>query len=114
MVRARLKFMALAGGLLLSTSGCALNHAGECDSGGGWFSRFHLASRHTAAPCECENAGLSYSGSDGSIVVPPNAMVPPTTYTSPAPTIITNPPAVGQPPRIVPIPQQANPVPYTP
>jgi hypothetical protein len=112
MVRARLKFLALAGGLLLST-GCCATHTSECcDSG--WFSRFHLASRKTAAPCECQTAGMSYSGTDGSIVVPPNAFVPPTTYTGPAPTVITNPPLPGQAPRIVPVPQQANPVPYTP
>ncbi len=112
MVRARLKFLALAGGLLLS-GGCAATHPAECDSGG-WFSRFHLASRRTAAPCECQNAALSYGGSDGSVVVPPNAFIPPTTYTAPAPTIINAPEGVGQPPRIVPVPQYANPQKYTP
>ena len=111
MVPARLKFLTLAGSLLI-TCGCAATHPTECSSGG-WFSRFRLASRTTGAACECENGGLSYPGGDGSVVVPPNAFVPPNGFAAPPPMILTNPPGVGQPPRIAPIPQ-ASPMPYSP
>ena len=112
MSSARLAFFTLAGGLLAIT-GCASVHDNECHTSG-WFNRFHLTSRTTGAPCDCEG-GMPMTSSDGTMVMPPNAVIPPGAFAAP-PTIMTNPPMApgNQPPRIVPIPQQANPVPYTP
>ena len=106
MVRAHPAFLALASSLLL-TCGCASMHENECASGG-WFSRFRLASRTTAAPCDCEG-GAPVGAGDGSVMVPPNAFVPPGAFAPPPPTIITNPPGATQPPQINSIPQA-----YTP
>ena len=106
-------FLILASSVLLSC-GCISMHDRECASScpsGGWFSRFRLASRTTSAPCECEGA-MPVAGGD--VVVPPTAMMPPGAYPTPGPAIMTNPPAAAQPPRIVPVPQQAVPMPYTP
>src|SRR5271165_6860167 len=118
MNRARMAKLTLAGSLLL-TPGCfSLNH-NECESGGlcsgsSWFSRFRLTSRTSTStqPCDCEG-GVPMS-TDGSVIVPPNAGVPPGAFVAPPGTIVTPPGAVGQPPRISPIPQQASPMPYTP
>ncbi len=55
--------------------------------------------------------------SDGTMVIPPNTTLPPGAFTAPPPSVMTNPPPVPgsiQPPRVVPIPQQASPIPYTP
>jgi hypothetical protein len=108
MVRARLASLALSSSLLLS-SGCASWHQDECHNGG-WFSRFRLASRTTAPACECEG-GMAPGGD---MVVPPNAFVPPSAFVPPPPAVMTNPPGAAQPPRIIPVPQQATPIPYNP
>ncbi len=116
MNRARLAFFTLAGSLLTIT-GCASMHD-DCQTGG-WFQRYHLASRTTGAPCDCEGGGMAMPmTSDGTMVIPPNAILPPGGFTAPPPAIMTNPPPIpgtNQPPRIESIPQQqASPVPYTP
>jgi hypothetical protein len=108
MVRARLAFLSLASSLLL-TSGCTSTSMCENECHSGWFSRFRLASRTSAPACECEG-GMPVSR-DGTMVVPPNAFVPPSGFAAPPPALITNPaPGAVQPPRIIP---QAQPVPYT-
>jgi hypothetical protein len=116
MVRARLAFLTLASSLFL-TSGCASTSTSECSTG--WLSRFRLAShtKTTAAPCECQG-GMPMTAGDGTVVVPPNAFVPPTGFAAPPPNGFAAPPPTiintpGQPPRIIPVPQ-ANPMPYTP
>jgi hypothetical protein len=117
MNRARLAFLTLAGSLLTIT-GCSSMCENECQTGG-WFQRFHLASRNVGgAPCDCcGGGGNPMASSDGTMVIPPNATMPPGTFTAPPPAVMTNPPPVPgsiQPPRVVPIPQQASPIPYTP
>ena len=115
MTSARLAFATLAGSLLTFTGCASYDH--ECQSSGGWFQRFHLASHTTGAPCDCEGNGTMSMApvpmtGDGTVIVPPNATLPPGAIVNPAPPVITAPPPLpgsSQPPRIVPIPQQQNP-----
>lgn len=123
----RLAFLTLAGGLLV-TAGCGTFRESDCQPRTGWFSHFHLTSRSrptamsTGSPCPCEG-GMPTSGmpmtSDGTMIVPPNATLPPTVmapqngFVAPPPNIINLPAAGEQPPRVQPVPQ-AIPTPYTP
>src|SRR5688572_23972175 len=102
MVRTRLATLTLAGGLLLTSSGCM-----------GFLDGFRNR-RNGAADCTCHDISAGHEGvpvaAEGPVLVAPGG-----TFTGPPPTPITvSPPTVqaptGPPPRIVPIP--ATPLPW--
>jgi hypothetical protein len=122
MLRARLATLTLAGGLVLSSTGCMnLSDRFHC-----W--RMNLGSRGTSAvaatsampECPCQETGLVHGAvptglEGGPVLLTPDApmMAPPVVTTPPAPPPPGHPGQqavpMGPPPRIVPIPATAVP-----
>ncbi|MCI0685370.1 MAG: hypothetical protein L0Y71_24995 [Gemmataceae bacterium] len=99
MVRTRLATLTLAGGLLLTSSGCF-----------GLLDNFRAWRQGSAQDCTCYDVTTGHDGvpatAEGPVLVAPQpTFTPPTAFVPPQPT----PTPMGPPPRIVPIPAQPMP-----